>query len=282
MGVVGENLHLPTMDSAMRDIERIEEAGNDRGHRFGAVILALVVLVAVVVSVGLMVSDSETPMDVPDPLASLDRVSAEALVSSERGSSMDPAALDDEVSLDSMAFPETLGRDERPEVQVALIAAAAEYEHPDPIVDEDYPPPAETSPSPSDDLRPSTRVVLPAAVAAGPGSEALERGPIRDPLMEAVTDAPEGPMVATGSEGPYTIQVISYQNPEQANAFADTLRERGHRAFVVSADIPGRGMHWRVRVGPFETERDAEGYRDSFEAQEQMNTIVIRRDAGQG
>ena len=44
-----------------------------------------------------------------------------------------------------------------------------------------------------------------------------------------------------------------------------------------SADIPDRGRFYRVRIGPFESPRDADAYRRRFESEERMNTIVIRQ-----
>ena len=73
------------------------------------------------------------------------------------------------------------------------------------------------------------------------------------------------------------MQVISYDEREEADAFAAALRERGHHAFVTTADLPGRGRHYRVRIGPFDTLHESEVYRASFEERERMATIVVRR-----
>ncbi len=77
--------------------------------------------------------------------------------------------------------------------------------------------------------------------------------------------------------GDYTLQVISYQNPTDAEVFAEGLRAKGHEAFVVTADIPDRGRHWRVRIGPFDNMREAQQYRERFETDERMNTYIVRR-----
>ncbi len=45
----------------------------------------------------------------------------------------------------------------------------------------------------------------------------------------------------------------------------------------MAADIPERGRFYRVRIGPFDTQREADAYRHRFEDEERMNTIVIRR-----
>jgi DedD protein len=61
------------------------------------------------------------------------------------------------------------------------------------------------------------------------------------------------------------------------SAFAAGLRARGHEAFVISAEIEDRGTWYRVRIGPFETQREAEAFRRSFERTERMNTLLVRR-----
>jgi cell division protein FtsN len=46
---------------------------------------------------------------------------------------------------------------------------------------------------------------------------------------------------------------------------------------VARAEVDGRGTVWRVRVGPFETAREAQAYRREFERTEHMNTLLVRR-----
>jgi len=116
-------------------------------------------------------------------------------------------------------------------------------------------------------------------VAAGSEGQTLARTVHHDPLVASSLPS-DGPAerARPGHEGKYTLQVISYTSPEEAEAFAETLRSRGHEAFVVSADIPDRGTHWRVRIGPFDSKREVEDYRDRFEEQERMNTYIVKRD----
>ena len=96
-------------------------------------------------------------------------------------------------------------------------------------------------------------------------------------LLGALPSERVGESAPEGHDGDYTVQVISYDSPEGAHAFAAGLRARGHRAFVMRADVDGRGTMYRVRIGPFETMAAANQYRRDFEETERMNTIVIRR-----
>jgi len=128
---------------------------------------------------------------------------------------------------------------------------------------------------PQDDSLPEA---LPAASAIGNTPAVLARARNHDPLVAAAFPpaAPTTP-AATGQDGRYTIQVISYQHPTDADVFAQSLRARGHHAFVMAADIPDRGRYYRVRIGPFPSQRAADAYRQTFEDEERMNTIVVRR-----
>ncbi len=115
-------------------------------------------------------------------------------------------------------------------------------------------------------------------MAAGPGSEALLREAAHDPMFaEALPERDSEPPARAGHDGEYTVQVISYDSPEGADAFAAGLRARGHHAFVMQAEVEGRGTVYRVRVGPFETQREAQAYRHEFERTERMNTLLVHR-----
>ena len=98
---------------------------------------------------------------------------------------------------------------------------------------------------------------------------------IRDPLVAAAV--PGNTISApAGHEGRYTLQVISYRDPREAQVFASALRKRGHAAYVTTGAVEDRGTHWRVRIGPFETRQQAQDYRTTFEREEGMNTFIVR------
>jgi len=281
------------MDTGMRDLEQIQES--EQGgptRRLGTLLLAALATVGLVFAMGVLLGrGAEAEEAVRDPLAALDRTAGLMPVETPEEEAMP------EVERTDLSFPSTLSDDSydsRPEVEAALAAAAAELAYPDPVPASRgagrIPPPFDPRPAgdlaaapivPVDDTLP---VVLPAAVAAGASARDIARATQQDPMVAAALppEPPRTPAPA-GSAGNYTLQVISYQNPTEAEAFASSLRARGHEAFVVTADIPDRGRHWRVRIGPFETMREADSYRSSFEVQERMNTFVVRRrDEEQG
>ncbi len=245
------------MDTAMRDLERIEERSSDDGR--GVLMLSgvgLVAALAIVIAVVAALPDGAEP-PAEDPLQMLtiaDEVEPEAAKTAA------PPA-DPEIDLETLSFPTTLVTETRPEVAAALAAADAELKHLDPL----------TNPPPRSDIAAG----LPAAVTAGPDGEVVERAAVRDPLV-AATVPDDSRAAPVGHEGRYTLQVISYRDPQEARIFARALRKRGHSAYVTTGDVEGRGTHWRVRIGPFETRQEAQSYRTTFEREEGMNTFIVR------
>ncbi|MGF1469960.1 MAG: SPOR domain-containing protein [Sandaracinaceae bacterium] len=279
----------------MRDLELIQERPPEGdGRPLALVGLLLVVTVGLILSLGLWVGAGDEDAAEDDPLARLDpNLGLVAEPSTAAPADEDDGALPS-VDPADLTFPEALTpEEERPEVAAALAAAAAELAHPDPLDESPLPPtlpadvaapppqapppPEEPLPTP-EELEATLPASLPAAMAAGPAREHLVDTAARDPLVAAaLPEPPATPPAEEGSDGPYTVQVISYDTVESAEAFAAGLRARGHRAFVVHAEIEGRGAVWRVRIGPFRTLGDAQRYRQDFEEREGMNTLVVRR-----
>jgi cell division septation protein DedD len=265
-----------------RDLEQIQEgeAGDGSTRKVATLLMAALATVGLVFAMGIFLgqrADADT-QHASDPLAALEE---QALLGGSTDED-DPADAPIDVPREELAFPEVL--DTRPEVEAAIVAAAAELAHPDPV-------PASAGGAPPrlpfrDAFRDDSRLPtsLPAAVAAGPGSTSLARTRQLDPLVSAaLPPEPERTPARAGHDGRYTLQVISYEDSLEADTFSAELRARGHQAFVVSAEIPGRGHFYRVRIGPFESMREAESYRASFEAEERMNSYVVRRrDGDQG
>lgn len=271
------------MDSAMRDLERMRERdeGDGPGRRFALIGLAGITTVALILALSLEVGGEpvERAMEA-DPLARL--AAAEGLVpaepSADDSSSSSAAGEIDRVEL---TFPETLQHETRPEVAAALAAASAELRHPDPLMPNDrgVAERHDLAPLQEGEFEARLPAALPAAIAAGTGG-ALARAGAHDPMVrDALPSAPQlaGNAVREGHDGEYTVQVISYDSAEGAHAFAAGLRVRGHRAFVMRAEVENRGTVYRVRIGPFETMAEAQTYRRQFEESERMNVIVVRR-----
>jgi cell division septation protein DedD len=277
------------MENRVRDLEQIQERdGDDRGRRIGALLMAALALVGLTFAIGVVVGraaePTETAQPTEDPLAKLERVQGAI------GAAPKPAAKQADVKASDMTFPSTLTEtEERPEVLAALAAAAAEEAAlvqgaapeeaaPVPTVAPIVPPPVdpETTEVSTEELVAS----VPAAVAAGSAGRTLPKAIRHDSLVasalraENADDTADAPQ---GYDGELTLQVISYDRPEPARAFAAGLRDKGHEAFVQAAEVEERGTFYRVRIGPFKTREAADKYRRKFEQEEHMNTFVVRR-----
>ncbi|MEM1029002.1 MAG: SPOR domain-containing protein [Myxococcota bacterium] len=116
-----------------------------------------------------------------------------------------------------------------------------------------------------------------------PGAELLETTPTprvspNDTLREmavSLAREPEGALAESGRPGGYQLQVSSFKAQGDADAFALSLRRRGHKAYVVAANVKGRGLWHRVRIGPFKYRRSAVIYKQDFEAKERLATFVV-------
>ena len=109
--------------------------------------------------------------------------------------------------------------------------------------------------------------------------------------MAKEASSPVAEPVAEGHAGGYALQASSFRTEPEAEAFAVALRRRGHRAYVEQAVLPNHGTWYRVRVGPFHTQREATVYRAEFERKERIvpflveppkdKVTVAKRDAGE-
>lgn len=117
-----------------------------------------------------------------------------------------------------------------------------------------------------------------------PAQHVLQASPVvtrpRDSLTKAASESAQiaiaaAPSAGPGHEGGYQLQVSSFRAQPEAQAFADQLRARGHKAYVVEAHVTGRGTWYRVRVGPFSTQQQAAAYRSSFEGKEHVVPFLV-------
>jgi cell division septation protein DedD len=271
---------------AVRNLEQIQE--NDEQPRTPrAVSLALVGLggaCIVLSAIALSGRKAAQPEKKADPLGEL--VLA-------RGKAPPVAAvLPTQLGAHEVTFPGILSDDAKPTTALAAVraqpAAAA-------------PPPAEaapamvvkgapTAPPPPTDRLPvvvypeGTPTAPPVAAAPLPAQALLEATPVvthpRDALTKAATDSAQMstagvPAVAAGHDGGYQLQVSSFRSETEAGQFADQLRARGHKAYVLEAHVTGRGTWYRVRVGPFPTQHAAAAYRSTFEAKEHVVPFIV-------
>jgi cell division septation protein DedD len=85
-------------------------------------------------------------------------------------------------------------------------------------------------------------------------------------------------MAPLGSEGGYEIQVASFQNPADADAFVEELRRRGHSAYRQAAYVPERGLWHRVRIGPFKHKYLAQNYQKKLDDDQRIQSFLVDPD----
>jgi DedD protein len=262
------------MDIAMRDLEQIQEhSDTEHGRKLGLLGLGAVSLAGLFFAVTTAIGDSNAESaSTPDPLA---RLSQREAIAAGAAPVEHPAPAAERLAREDLAFPTSLVDDPRAELARALASAAEEHAN---LAAAGQELPMPVAPIATQHAMPTS---LPASIAAGNAARHFSRPTSGDVLIAAAAvqeDATPRASAPAGSDGNYTVQVISYNEAAEADAFAAALRARGHRAFVVSADVPNRGRLFRVRIGPFERLHDADAYRREFEAREHMNTLVVRRD----
>mgnify|MGYP001768545777 CR=1 FL=1 len=109
-------------------------------------------------------------------------------------------------------------------------------------------------------------------VAALPATKTEEAAPVVTkgpvPVVGAATDAGKG-------KGRFTLQLSSFQNRAEAEAFA--AKVGAEKTFITVSDIPGKGTWYRVRVGDFATQKDAMAGKTAFEKKHNVIAYVTQR-----
>jgi len=250
----------------LRNIDQLQEDDDQRRMPRG-VTMALVVLGGgCVVFAGLALGGrtSQTPASKTDPLGEL--VSQRSHVVPTSTSSARPAT---DLSPKDVTFPQMLSDDDRPSTALAAVRPNGTAGAMTPTI------PAQ--PPPATDRLPV--VPLPAQTVLEATSVVTRP---RDQLTRVASEAaqlesmpPSADTAAAGREGGYQLQVSSFRTQAEAQAFADQLRARTHKAYVVEAHVPGRGTWFRVRIGPFQTQHAASQYRTGFEAREHVVPFIV-------
>jgi len=102
------------------------------------------------------------------------------------------------------------------------------------------------------------------------GDIALKAGIVEGQMLALYTPAAGGkpaagprkasPASRSHSKKGYSVQVASLRFPDDADLLAAELRKKGYDAYVVPANIPGKGKLYRVRIGDFNARKEAGSY----------------------
>src|SRR5262245_3425622 len=258
-------------ESALRDVDRNADRWRDKielrlDNRqvfflfFGSAVVACMLFVlGVMVGKRIESRGQAASPDLQDPLAVLDRAHK-------------PAAGVAPVQEPQLTFPNTLIAPPTPPkakpVKVASVAAVAPAPKPAPLAAPPKPiaPPVAPTPKAVAAAVLAQPPLPPKPVAAPQPPKALApAGPAPKSLTPAVAIAGKTPAAdeSAKSKGKFTLHLSTFQTAEAAKAFAD----RYPGAFIVSGDVPGRGMSYRVRYGNFPSYKDATSAKESFEKQ---------------
>ena len=121
----------------------------------------------------------------------------------------------------------------------------------------------------------SSPLSLPAQQILHRAQAAVRSSDSLDARAHASIQMKESTLVEEGFEGGYQLQVSSFDLQEEAQIFVDQLRARGHRAYWMKVDVPGRGILHRVRIGPFATKYEAVQYQRRFESKEDIISVLV-------
>ncbi|HTJ46492.1 MAG TPA: SPOR domain-containing protein [Kofleriaceae bacterium] len=74
----------------------------------------------------------------------------------------------------------------------------------------------------------------------------------------------------------YTLQLSSFQDKGEAQAFLDSVKGAGYAPYLVEADVDGKGTFYRVRLGTYPSYDDAIDAKSEFEAKVKKVAYVTK------
>jgi cell division septation protein DedD len=92
-------------------------------------------------------------------------------------------------------------------------------------------------------------------------------------LKEAFGKAAQKP-AEPAPEGAWTLQLSAYQDKAEAERFAAGLRDKGYAPYIIEANVPGKGVWFRVRMGRFGSKDAATTYLSDFKRETSIAGIV--------
>jgi cell division septation protein DedD len=73
----------------------------------------------------------------------------------------------------------------------------------------------------------------------------------------------------------YTLQIAAYPVKQMAEDEVKKMKKRGYAAFIASAELPGKGMWHRVRLGSFLNKAAAEKLQKTLHAKEGISPMIV-------
>lgn len=121
---------------------------------------------------------------------------------------------------------------------------------------------------------PAGRPPAPSSVAEAPNLAEQPAPPLSAQEEPAETALPTPP-----ASGSYALMVASMRRQENAVALLERLKKKGHKASMERIAVSDQDVWYRVILGGFETRQKALEYAARLNKEEQLQAIVIRREA---
>lgn len=99
------------------------------------------------------------------------------------------------------------------------------------------------------------------------------------PPLAGQEEPAETALPAPPASGSYALMVASMRRQENAVALLDRLKKKGHKAAMERIAVSDQDVWYRVILGGFETRQKALEYAARLNKEEQLQAIVIRREA---
>jgi cell division septation protein DedD len=271
----------------MRDTHRMREKYDlslDSRQVVSMLIGGIVVLGAVFVLgvlVGKKLAGTPRTDHAPDLLTALDHKS-DAL---ERARATPPLTFQEELTKPASSTPTAITPPPTPAASPAARAPAAVAPATSPSSTASLTPAATPASKPASSLHPAavpaTTATTEAKAEKKPTEKKVEPA-ARPPPPESVATrstpaaAHPSPKVpeATSATGAFTLQLGASLNRDDAERQASRLREKGYAPYIVTAEVPGKGTWYRVRMGSFPTKDAATRYLQDFKRETQAEAFV--------
>lgn len=110
--------------------------------------------------------------------------------------------------------------------------------------------------------------------AHGATEKPVSKSTVSDSSERVPSSLPKN--VAQYAVGKFTVQIASYADEAEAQKTASDLKNKGYSAFYVPASINGKTWY-RVSVGQFATQKEAQSYRSEFISSSKLSTAIVQK-----
>jgi len=142
----------------------------------------------------------------------------------------------------------------------------------------------EEKPEPKPEAKPEAKPEPEREIVRVQPPPAVQESP--PPVVTASVKAPDGAkpselqaaiakaQLPPPSPGSFCLQLSATQVRAEADRFAANLQDRGYAPYVVTAEVPGKGTWYRVRLGRFPSKDAASKYLQDFRRETRMEAFI--------